>query len=424
MSPASARFSPVLLVLEPTGGIRAVSAEGTVRTVPAVADLASIAAPGRVVVSPPSVWCLAAGVAADDLPKGDRQAALHYRLEERLPWDAESFAAAFILHAREHLGLAIEHARIAPVLAELEQAGWQVEALVPWPILAATAAPQTTHLLLADQGSKPVSDTADHAARIAWVTLEQRRPSRWLQLSLAEVGEELTRLTAEQHVALAWHGPDAPAGIHPQTTSPLALAAAGAVAALRQPLEVPGDLRTGALAKGDRLQRLARPLTVAWLAACLLLVLTAAVFWQRAAAHRQAKANSQAADRQLYQSLHPGEPIPLAPGAALDAMARSLPAAGQVTDDVLPPLHAALQGLGKTSSQSPGLRVDELQLRPTQVFISGQAPSATELATLAQSLGAAFELDAPRSERQAQGVQFTLTGKPKGNPTSRPGGVR
>src|ERR1051325_6790321 len=59
-----------------------------------------------VMLAIPSNWCLAASIATDDLPKFDYKSLL-YRLEEKLPWPAESITADFIRHENSALGICI-----------------------------------------------------------------------------------------------------------------------------------------------------------------------------------------------------------------------------------------------------------------------------------------------------------------------------
>src|SRR5689334_16163709 len=48
-----------------------------------------------IILAIPSNWCLCASIHTDDLPKADYRSLL-YRLEEKLPWPAESITADFI----------------------------------------------------------------------------------------------------------------------------------------------------------------------------------------------------------------------------------------------------------------------------------------------------------------------------------------
>src|SRR5258705_7047033 len=59
----------------------------------------------------PSSWCLAASIRTDDLPKADAKS-LVYRLEEKLPWPAESIVADFIRHEKFALGVCIRIDRV------------------------------------------------------------------------------------------------------------------------------------------------------------------------------------------------------------------------------------------------------------------------------------------------------------------------
>jgi len=405
-TPATTAFTPVLLLLEEGGALRALSAAGTVKAFDNITALNTACSPGKVVVSPPLSGCLSAQVSVAGLPKAHaaRDAALLYRLEEHLPWDAERMAAAFIVHPDQALGLAIEHQRLLPQLTELEAAGWQVEAVVPWPLLALAGLP----IALKEPKHEPVLVLHDGPTQ-AWIEHRQGRATCWLHQP--DVVAEIAHWTATTGHApqVAHYGDNS---VH--THDPLILAALGAVQTLKSPWDVPGNLRVGPLAKGDTLERLQLPLGLTWLAACLLAIVVLAVAWQRTRTYEAQVNQLKEADRRLYQELYPGETPPMAVGARLDALVKSLPPPGSEADSVLPSVVALFKGL----SHAPQLRVDEIQLRPNQLFLSGSAPSASDMAKVADALRGPFQMDTPRIERRsgeqnANGVQFTLAGKPQ-----------
>ncbi len=408
-------FVPVLLLLEEQGALRAVSATGEVRLFADHAALNAACKPGKVVVSPRLNDCLSAQVSTAGLPKSSaaRYSALLYRLEERLPLDAERMAAAFMVSHDHALGLAVEHDRLLPQLTELEAADWFIEAVVPWPLLV--GAPSTS------SASKKPATPADPAtaaepalgvpslfllqdgSTLAWLEHSQGKITRWLHQP---------DVAAETQHWQAQHGqPPKPI----QDDQPLVAAAQGAVQALKSPWDIPFNLRVGPLAKGDTLERLQLPIGLAWLAACLLAITVLAVAWQRTRTYEAQVTKIREADRRLYQEVYPGEiPQSMAVGSRLDALARSLPAAGAADTSVLPSVVSLFKGL----SAAPPLQMDEIQLRPNQLFLSGQAQSATDCAKVADALRGPFLMDTPRIERRNNeqnnsGVQFTLTGKPQ-----------
>jgi type II secretory pathway component PulL len=86
----------------------------------------------------PSSWCLCASIHTDDLPKSDYKSLL-YRLEEKLPWPAESITADFIRHENSALGVCIKTDRIRPLIDALESHGIPIHTITPTALLAAAS---------------------------------------------------------------------------------------------------------------------------------------------------------------------------------------------------------------------------------------------------------------------------------------------
>src|SRR5437868_4470898 len=84
----------------------------------------------------PSNWCLAASIATDGLPRSDYKSLL-YRLEEKLPWPAESITADFIRHANSALGICIKTEKVRPLIDALESDGIPIQTITPTALLAA-----------------------------------------------------------------------------------------------------------------------------------------------------------------------------------------------------------------------------------------------------------------------------------------------
>src|SRR5881394_2409357 len=101
-----------------------------------------------IILAIPSNWCLCASIRTDDLPKADYKSML-YRLEEKLPWPAESITADFIRHNNSALGVCIKTEKIRPLIDALESHGIPIQIITPTAILAAaTQSPSQSSLVL------------------------------------------------------------------------------------------------------------------------------------------------------------------------------------------------------------------------------------------------------------------------------------
>src|SRR5205814_7079477 len=96
----------------------------------------------------PSNWCLCATIRTDDLLKSDYKSLL-YRLEEKLPWPAESITADFIRHNDSALGICIKTEKVRPLIDALESHGIPIQIITPTALLAAG---QTQGLVIIESG--------------------------------------------------------------------------------------------------------------------------------------------------------------------------------------------------------------------------------------------------------------------------------
>src|SRR5947207_4144142 len=120
-----------------------------------------------ILLAVPSSWCLAASIRTDDLPRADAKS-LIYRLEEKLPWPAESIVADFIRHEKSALAVCVHIDRIRATIDALEAEGIAVQIITPTALLAAdghsAAGPSMMQLssenqvdLIAIDNGRPVS---------------------------------------------------------------------------------------------------------------------------------------------------------------------------------------------------------------------------------------------------------------------------
>src|SRR2546423_1711711 len=115
----------------------------------------------------PSNWCLCASIRTDDLPKADYKSLL-YRLEEKLPWPAESITADFVRHENSALGICIKTEKIRPLIDALETRDIPIQTITPTALLAAAAQPASDSIL--------VLQSRDH---VDLLVMQNGKPSAW-----------------------------------------------------------------------------------------------------------------------------------------------------------------------------------------------------------------------------------------------------
>jgi len=380
-----------------------------------------------------SAWCFAATVATDGLMRRQRHEGLVYRLEERLPVDAEAVTAGFITSPERSaaLGVAVRTEPVRKILDALDAAGISVAQITP------TA-------LLCHDGLRPEGETGRVTGRLVGtgagsvdvLLLEDARITAWRSVEddpawvNAEIGH-LSRIASDEPAVEAVCLPDgfdtagvtaARANAAPPATVEAALGAATlhAYAATRRGEVFSVELARGRLAGLGVWSRIAGPATATMLALVLLMVSVGVLSTWGAAGYQAAA--GQAADRQdeLFRRVFPDQRVPAAPLSRFRSEAtrsRGLaggdappPPVGQVLRD----LQSLLAGLPDPTGDR--YRLLELRLSESQVYLDGQARSHTAADRVVTGLAPEmrFRFAAPRTQQLStaagQGISFTVVG--------------
>ena len=171
--------SPILLLCE-DDGCRLVKTGGeTVSALPPInapqeliRELISHGcADAPLIIGIPATWCMAAGISTTGLRKQAKRQAMLYRLEEKLPVEAESLVVDFSCPDQERaLGVAMLPDRLEVMLQELESAALSVECICPTTFIAAEGfepAEEAALLLIGDNGHLEILATRN------------RKPAMW-----------------------------------------------------------------------------------------------------------------------------------------------------------------------------------------------------------------------------------------------------
>jgi hypothetical protein len=376
----------------------------------------------------PSSLVLPAEIDRAGLPRTRRRTALLYRLEERLPVDAESLTIAFLPEVGPAvLGLAVETARVRSLLDLVERAGVQVAAICPIALLAlagsrraGVAAPE--YAVLIGDGTTDVLRLAG-GVPVRWYTVSTE-PAEWLRCL------EVDQLTHPHDVARPRveclglpRGQSLPPGAAEEgvtfdraSEEPLAVLAARAarfVLGGRNPAWV--DFRRDALALSHPWARTGWALTAAVTAGLALLVAMTATFALRGWQYANITDACTARQEQEYRRVFPKGDIPAGVSSRLRSEAVRMAALSGAGER--PPEQAsALETLRLVAGNlAPGVRVKitDLHLGPTELTVEGEVLSHTDAQLISQALGRAdFVMDPPRTElRGPDNVSFTLTGR-------------
>lgn len=413
--------------------------------------------PGMPVLALPGDWCLAAPVATDGLLRRHRHEGLTYRLEEKLPLDAEALVADFIPSGQTALGVAVEAERVRPILEALEAVEIPIGSICPAPILAVQrlitqGGDERPDVVLLGDGEAAEDADADASGTcgdggtaggsggvdvFALNAAGALRPQRWMRVSsrghdlLAAVRRQA--IEADRDVVVQCHGvgPQTRAAIESldgietvteRSESPQQLLAeqAAAIAIRDEPPLL--ELRRGRLAPVDILQRLRRPLQAAAMAVVvLLLAVTATSLWR---AEQYAAMTERIEQRQaaVFREALPNQPVPQAPLSRLRAEAQQMEGlrGSRGPGAALPQRVPATRLLHETLTRLPEdeqlpFRLLELRLDGQRLYLDGQARSHGEADRIAAKLreAEALGIEAPRTDSlDDRGVSFTLTGEP------------
>ncbi len=385
-----------------------------------------------VLLAVPSGWCAAASIPTDDLPRKDRQAAMAYRLEEKLPIAAEQFSAGFILGGGEALGVCVMLGKARPIVELIEARGVFVRSIIPTALLA------TQHWVQSD--SRTTADVLiwqnngwcdmfifdpEHSRPVSWSFLPDDHRGITLHLSMMSIhGREPLDvvLLGDDSGPTAKKLSELPT-VRDTTSRQediYLMAARDAGLILNDRSQPWVDLKSSELGAAGRIQQIREPMRAILVATVLMLVcLNAAILWR---AHRyqgmaQHYANQQ---RQLFTDLFPGQKPPHAIDKRLASEYKKI-SGMRGRSEALPPPPIALSLLHQVLANLPRdirFRLIEIRIEDDSVYLDGQARSHGDVGSITNAIGAAdgtLEAETRHTEQLSggSGVSFVIVVNPR-----------
>ena len=381
----------------------------------------------------PSGMIYPAQIDTASLPHKKRRTAMHFRLEEQLPLDAELLTADFLppLEGR-CLGVAVETSRVRQLLEGLDAAGLAVELIAPTSLLAAqyaahTCAADSDYLLAARAGEVDIFRLGRHQGKATAISWDSSAPD-CRQLTLAIRADVLRLPAAEGKAKVCLIGQFAPALrdelqrapalelTAPEPQAAEAAAALGVEAIFRGRYAPWANLRRESLAGKNAWalsgasSRWCMGLALALLA-CLIGVFVTRSFLY---AHQQEVYEQSQVD--VFRQLYPHGHVPANIVSRLRSESTRL-AALSGGEARAPQQVSALSLLRDFTAAIPAdtrYRFGQIRLNGGEIYLEGQARQHTDAQALYQALTAGgFVMDPPHTESLDKGgVGFVLMGKP------------
>jgi type II secretion system protein L len=375
----------------------------------------------------PSELVLAASILLEGLPRKRRRTAMLYRLEEQLPLEAERFTADFIpCPGGRSLGLAVETRRVREILDTLQDAGIEVAAICPTALLALQDALGSAggegYALVATPAGRNVFRLAANGPA-AWYTSTNGTTDLVRHLQVDSLNRPIEVDAASLLVVGPWSDQETSAlqessALEVSSGPDDAIVAAARSAKVLLDGRPAGwvDFRRDGLAAGNpwgRLGGLLRPAAV--LGCVLLTVLTVSFLWRAGRFEAVAETHEQKQTVE-FRKLYPTGAVPPNVKSRLQSERRRL-AARSGTGMILPTQSSALDALRAVTTNLPRtmrLRIIEIRIEPTGVFMEGQTRSFSDAEAVSQAVQrGGFEVEPPRTEKLAAGgVSFSLFAKP------------
>jgi len=386
---------------------------------------------GPVLLAVPSGWCASASIPTDDLPRKDRQAAMAYRLEEKLPIEAEQFCASFILGGGEALGVCVMLDKARPIVESFEAKGVFIHSITPTAMLA------TQHWI-----QNNPDDTADvliwqNAGWCDTFTLdpEHRRPVSWSLLSAdhQDITLHLNMMSihGRDQLDVVLMGEDTDP-IHKvigdlQTIHDVAVhqediylqAVQGAGPILNDRLQPWINLKGSEIGAANKTQLIHKPLKAALIAAVLLLVcLNVAMLW-RTHSYEALEKHYSSQQRVLFDDLFPGQTPPGTIDKKLLSEYKKI-SGMRGRSEVLPPPSMTLSLLRQVLTNLPEdvrFRLIEVRIEEDRVTLDGQTRSYGDVGSIANSLagvGGTLKVETRHTQQlsSGSGVSFVIVVSP------------
>ncbi len=372
----------------------------------------------------PSQMVLAAQIDTDNLPRKQRRTATIYRLEEQLPLDAEDFTADFLpVVGGMRLALAAATGPVEQLLESLTDCGVAVGHICPSALLVG----QGLHLAGRDAGDYLLVAAGEHleifrmasGVPLTWYTVEARNPASLLQCIRADL---LARPTEAERAAVTTVGDldeahltalaDDGLSVTRDQAQPADLMMRASAAMLTGRNDWV-DFRRDKLAMPNPWQQLTGLLRAVAASTIILLALLTITFTWQATRHASLAQKHRTRMRAVHRDLYPNTKTPSSPLRFLRSQLDQLSGLNGQGHGI-PHRPNALKTLRDVVANLPDdvrLRITEMRLAPTGVFMHGEVLTFAHAEQVARQLGeAGFVVDPPRSERREQGaVTFNLS---------------
>jgi type II secretion system protein L len=392
---------------------------------------------GGVCLGVSSAETFVAPIDCSNVPRNstEKRQTLMFRLEEHLPIDAEEMTADFLPAAGgTALGVAVESAALARLVAQLSEAGVETAAICPTPLLALWES------LREGQNTDAEYFLLAAATHVDVIRVAEGRPRAW-HTTPPDVDEVVRAIKAEMlgHPGLSPNPATAVIGTLPAGPMTDVCSAAGLACRIMEHQSIADlaaraavhllegedagwiDLRRDTLGHENPWGRLALPLKVAVIVAIVALVAVSAAAHLRAYRYDAVVDQALSEEAALHQKVFPNTRTPIDVERRLASETRRLEGL-RGSAGAMPEPFSALDSFNQVVGSLPEnlrIRIVDLRVDPSGILVEGQARSHADAEKFAQAIRATgrFVCDPPRSEQLVKGgVAFTLNGKPAPKP--------
>lgn len=350
--------------------------------------------------------------------------ALHYHLEQWIPWSAEEYVVDVVGHRDQAFTVAYRHETISELLEALTAEDISVPVIAPVALLAldASSSAETLSggcLLYCQQGDHVDVFELKEGKLFGWAYLPsepiavcQHHLQRLLQFG--ELPSCAQNLSPE--ILAAWDSQGIEyTKLTPQDQQSAAIHCCTKLAAGDcEPLV---NLRTGELAAPLPFQATKREFSRVKVAVMLLLISLATLFWQQRNQYVSAKQDLDREIAEVHQSLFPGQPVPERPAVAIRKEYRRLQGTRAPSSDLPVPVSAdlVLARLLEAFPDKMRYRFTEIRIERSSIYLAGEVRSNADADRVATTLRSQeFEVSPPRTQRlDEKGFSLRLDGKAK-----------
>ena len=336
---------------------------------------------------------------------------MHYHLEEWLPWSAEDFVSDFVGHRNSAFAVALETSGIQELAQTLREAGVDIAAMSPLPLLALNG--------LQDQSRLPKNCLVawQDGNQIDLMALKDNKPYSWQQVVATEA--DLLNHLSLSRTELSEEAPVVPIQLAEDMADALtrnevpvandALQRSILVASMDFSQKIASgnrepsiDLQRDALAGLRRNQRLRFEWTVLGVAVLASACLVSAALWLKTQEIEKAQQVVDAQLKELYREMAPDGPMPSRVSVAINNEHRRLKGSQDTPKEFPEPAVAdvVLEKMLKLFPAKLRFRVPEITIDHNRIAIGAEVRSNADADLIASRLrDGGFEIKAPRTRR-------------------------